>query len=64
MRLAQVAMGGEEMESGWVGVTYDHWVLDQGQLLEEELHRVGHRAKMEETLLDWEGLLVIQSGSG
>ena len=22
MRLAQVAMGGEEMESGWVGVTY------------------------------------------
>lgn len=64
MRLAQVVVGGEEMEIGLVGVTHDHWVLDQGRLLEEDLHRAGHRAKMEETLLGWESLLVIQSGSG
>ncbi len=41
MRLAQVAMGGEEMESGWVGVTHDHWVQDQGRLLEEEMQDAG-----------------------
>lgn len=71
MRLAQVVVGGGwldgcplKWEEGITVVGLVTRVLDQGRLLEEDLHRAGHRAKMEETLLGWESLLVIQSGSG